>query len=157
MQVRHAIAAVTVAAFALSLSACSSDPTTPVTSTPGPTAEQPTDAPTTSAAPSATAGAKTPNAADVKKMRDIVAPYDIVTTSTSLRTGFASWAPFSDEDIVIILNTGCDAMDAEGTPVAAADAMAVYGLDPADAAFGVLAAISNFCPEYSEFLGGSAN
>ena len=154
MQVRHAIAAVTVAAFALSLSACTNDAHLPITSTPAPTDVQATTEPTTSAAPSATAGAKTPDAADVT-MRDIVAPYDLVTTSTSLRTGFASWNVYTDDEIAIILNAGCDALDAEGNPVAAADAMAAYGLAPADAAFGVLASISNYCPEYSEFLGGS--
>ena len=60
MQVRHAIAAVTVAAFALSLSACTNDAHLPITSTPAPTDAQPTAEPTSSAAPSATAAPRPP-------------------------------------------------------------------------------------------------
>jgi len=148
MQVRHAIVAVTIAAFALSLSACT-------TGTPAPTGD--TTAPTTTASPTAapttapTSGATQPTG----KIRSITAGFQLAGTADSLRTGFPSFAPYSDKEIEAILNAGCDGIDATGSPTGGADAIAAQGVDKADAAFGTLAAIQLYCPEYKKFLGGS--
>jgi len=147
MLVRHAIAAVTVAALALTLSACTSDPTPttsagPTTSAPSPTASgEPTIAPTA-----------TPPAGEI---REITEGFSLEGVTGVLRQGFPSFAEKTDDEIVIILNASCDAMDAEGTPEAGADAIQAFGIETYDAAFSVSAAIQLYCPEYQIFLQGN--
>jgi|GEM_PF-2005081 len=148
MQVRNAIVAVTVAAFALTLSACTStpdpSPTDGNSATPSATASgTPTPAPTSSPAPT---GEVT--------IRPLQPGYDLANVSDTIRGGFPSFEGKTDEDIEVILNAACDAMDTSKTPEAGADAMQAYGIAVYDAAFTVSAAISLYCPEYVAFLGG---
>ena len=154
MQVRHAIAAVSVAAFALTLAACTSDPA------PSASAETTAPAPSVTAAPTtAPAESPTPTASpsDVVagSLREITPGYDLAGTANSLRTGFPSFAEKTDDEIAIILNAGCDAIDLKGQPQAAADAIQTYDIEVYDAAFSVSAAIVLYCPEYTNFLKGA--
>ena len=146
MQVRNAIAAVSVAAFALALAACSSDatPTSPGTS--GSPTAAPTSAPTAAGAPAG-------------QIRPIQEGFSLENVAQTLRTGFPSFAQKSDDEIATILNAGCDGIDAAGTPQAGADAIQKYGIEVYDAAFSLTASISLYCPEYSAFLkgGGTTN
>jgi len=147
MLVRNAIAAVTVAALALTLSACTSDPapTTsadPTTSAPSPTASgEPTAAPT-----------NTPPAGEI---REVTEGFHLEGVGDVLRQGFPSYAEKSNEEIEVILNAACDAMDAQGTPESGAEAIESFGIETYDAAFSVSAAIQLYCPEYQIFLQGS--
>jgi hypothetical protein len=136
MQVRNAIVAVTVAAFALTLSACSSDPA------PGASGDS-------STAPSAGS-----SGAPASKIRPIQDGFDLANVSATLRSGFPSFAEKSDSEIENILNAACDAMDESGTPQAGADKIQEYGIAVYDAAFSVTAAIQLYCPEYKAFLSG---
>lgn len=149
MQIRHAIAAVSVAAFALTLSACTSDPAPtgsdqPTSPAPSDTAQPESPSPTASSEPQPTA---------VVVIRPVNPGYSLESVSGSLRSGFPSYAEKSDEEIATILNAACDAMDAKHTPESAADAIQTYGIEPFDAAFSVSASIALYCPEYVEFLG----
>jgi len=144
MQVRNAIVAVTVAAFALTLSACSNDPVT--TTTQG---EPTAPATTASVAPST-------SAAPASKIRPIQEGFDLANVSDTLRKSFPSFATKTDAEIENILNAACDAMDEAGTPQAGADKIQEYGIDVADAAWSVTAAIQLYCPEYAAFLGGGS-
>ena len=143
MQVRNAIVAVTVAAFALTLSACSSDPV--ATTTQG----EPT-APATTAS-----GSPTTEPTGNVTIRPIQEGYHLDNVSDTIRGGFPSYADKTDDEIATILNAGCDAMDAKGAPQAGADAMQAFGISAADAAFTLSASISLYCPEYAAFLNGS--
>jgi hypothetical protein len=151
MQVRHAIAAVTVAAFALTLSACTSDPAP--SGSPAPSSPVASASPSPSASPEPTTSATAGPPAEVT-IRTVTEGYDLASTANSLRTGFPSFEQKTDEEIELILNAGCDAIDATGTPEAAADTIQSYGIELYDAAFSVSAAIVLYCPEYSPFLGG---
>ena len=151
MQVRHAIAAVTIAAFALTLSACT-------TGAPAnPTGDANTPAATASGTPATTPAPTKSAVKPTGKIRDVTDGFELASTADALRTGFPSFAPYSDEEIEAILNAGCDGIDATGTPVGGADAIAAQGVAVADAAFGTLAAIQLYCPEYKQFLGGSTS
>jgi len=146
MQVRNAIVAVTVAAFALTLSACSSDstPTPTGPGSPAPTAAPtaaPTDAPTEPGTP----------AGEIRPLQD---GFSLDNVANTLRSGFPSFADKSNDEIVTILNAGCDGIDAKGTPQAGADAIQAYGIEVYDAAFSLTASISLYCPEYAAFLKG---
>ena len=143
MKVRNAIAAVSVAAFALSLSACSSDPA-PTGQSPEPSA--------TASAPTTPAPSGTP--ADVT-VREIQEGFDLPTVAKTLRTGFPSFAKKSDDEIVVILNAGCDALEETGAPESGADAIRTFGIEPYDAAFSLTASIKLYCPEFGEFLARS--
>lgn len=133
-------AAIATAALTLALAACTSDP--------GPSAS-PTPSALVTEAPTAPA----PTPADVT-IRAIVEGAVLESTANALRTQFPSWAQFDDAQIEEILNAGCDALDAEANPIAGADVIASYGLEAPEAAFGLYAAISNYCPEYSQFVTG---
>ena len=151
MNVRHAIAAVSVAAFALSLSACTGDPG-PTGQSPDPStspSDTPSAAPSTPASPAPT---KTPENVTI---REIQSGFDLANVSETLRQGFPSFAQKTDAEIEIILNAGCDAMAATGNPVAGADTIRTYGIEAYDAAFSVTASIQLYCPEFTEFLGRS--
>ncbi len=147
MQVRHAIAVVTVAAFALTLSACTSDAPA------DPTGGAPTPAPTTTAGAAPTADASKPHG----EIRAIQPGFDLANVSNALRSGFPSYAQMSDDQIEVILNAACDAMDEKGIPQAGADAIQTYGIDTYDAAFSVSAGIQLYCPEYKAFLSGDGS
>jgi len=136
MHVRHAIAAVTVAAFALTLSACTNDPGT---------------------SPGATNSPAASPSAPPAKIRPVAPGYDLPGTAGSLRAGFPSFKDLTDDEIAIILNAGCDGIDATGTPQGGADAIVAKKIEPGDAAFSVLAAITLYCPEYSAFLSGNGS
>lgn len=155
MQVRNAIAVVTVAAFALTLSACTTGETG--TNPGGPTG--PAAPPTADATPGATPGATTGATADASqphgKMRPLQDGFDLANVSDTLRNGFPSFANKSDDEIEVILNAACDAMDDKGTPQAGADMIQTYGIAVYDAAFSVTAAIQLYCPEYKAFLRGN--
>ncbi|MGC4174717.1 hypothetical protein [Demequina sp.] len=150
MQVRNAIVAVTVAAFALTLSACTQD--ADPTPTASGTANAPVTTPSDSAEPSPSATPTTSPAAagDIRPIQD---GFTLTNVTETLRTGFPSFAEKTDDEIVVILNAGCDGIDAEGTPQAGADAIQSHGIDAYDAMFAVTASISLYCPEYSAFLG----
>jgi len=150
MQVRNAIAAVSVAALAFALAACTSDPASSPSDAPNTTS--PAASPTASATPEPTAPGPDPAAV---KIRDVAPGYDLAGTATSLRTGFPSFAELSDEEIAVVLNAGCDGMDATSTPEGGADAIVAYGIEAGDAVWGVLAAVTLYCPEYSAFLGSA--
>ena len=116
MQVRHAIAAVTIAAFALTLSACT-------TGAPPPQRVTRTRQPRQRRAPGATPGpTTTPKSADTPagEIRDVTDGFDLASTADALRTGFPS---FADQTRTTrsrsILNAGCDGIDATGNPSAA--------------------------------------
>jgi len=149
MNVRPAItaalttAAAVAAAFALAACSPDADATPTPTPTAGPTSA-PTDGPTT---------APTPPTGEVT-IRAIVEGAVLESTANALRTQFPTWAQFDDGQIEEILNAGCDALDREGNPIAGADAIAGYGLEAPEAAFGLYAAISNYCPEYTQFVTG---
>ena len=143
MNVRNAIAVVTVAALALSLSACSSDPT------------QTGDAPQPSATASAS-GAPNPGETPTDvTMREAQEGFSLESVAKTLRTGFPSFAEKTDDEIAVILNAGCDAVAATGTPEAGADAIRTYGIDAYDAAFSLTASIQLYCPELAPALGGA--
>lgn len=148
MQIRHAVAAVSVAAFALTLAACSADPTPSESEQPNSPAPSGTPAPSDSAAP---ISSPTPTAVIV--IRPVNPGYSLESVADSLRSGFPTYAEKTDDEIATILNAGCDAMDANHTPESAADAIQQYGIDTFDAAFSVSAAIALYCPEYVDFLG----
>lgn len=152
MKVRNAIAAVSVAALALSLAACTSDPA-PTGDSPRPSATA-SDPATPSATQPSTATqppAATQPPSDVT-VREIQEGFDLPTVAKTLRTGFPSFAPKTDDEIVVILNAGCDAIAATGTPEAGADAIRTYGIEAYDAAFSLTASIQLYCPEYAQFL-----
>lgn len=141
MNVRPLLAAASALALAAALAACTPDAEV----TPSPTA----------AAPSVTASPEpTPGPTTAAELRAVVEGYELASTANALRAQFPTWEPFSDEEVAVILNAGCDGIDAQGTPVGGADAIVAFGIEPADAAFGVLAAISTYCPEYGAFVSG---
>jgi len=144
-----ATAAGTAAVLALALAACTTE--YPVGRA-GPTTDDPTVEASPSDTPSPTAEPTAPTGE--VKIRAIVAGAVLSSTADALRAQFPTWEPFEDAKIEEILNAGCDAIDASGTPVAGAEAIAAYGIDPPDAAFGLMAAIANYCPEYTEFISG---
>lgn len=72
-----------------------------------------------------------------------------------MRLAFPDWPELSDDEVVAAMNAGCDGLDAQGTPGAGVEAIAAYGINEADAAFTLLASITTFCPEHSNFLYGS--
>lgn len=150
MQVRHAIAAVAITAFAITLSACSND------ADPTPNASEPSTAATASGTPTAEPTAEPttqPTAAgDIRPLQD---GFSLENVAQTLRTGFPSFAEKTDDEIETILNAGCDGIDAGGTPQAGADAIQAYGIEVYDAAFSLTASISLYCPEYSSFLKSS--
>jgi len=154
MQVRNAIVAVTVAAFALTLSACTSDPVT--TTTQG----EPTEPATTASGTPTPEPTPTTSPAPAGEIRPLQPGYDLANVSDTIRGGFPSFEGKTDDEIEVMLNAACDAMDAKKTPEAGADALQSFGIDAYDAAFTVSAAISLYCPEYAAFLGadtGSTN
>jgi len=156
MSVRPIVAAAATILLAASLAACLGTATPTGTESPTPTSTAPTTsptaAPTTSATPSTTSTA-TPTG-DVT-IRTIGAGYDLPGIAAALRSQLPSWKPLTDDEVATRLNAGCDGIDATGSPIGGADAIKAYGMDPGDAAFGLLAAISAYCPEYTKFLGGS--
>jgi hypothetical protein len=141
MNLRPLVAAASALTLAAALTACTPDAEV----TPSPTAASPsvTSSPEPSPSPSSSA-----------ELRDVVEGFELASTANALRAQFPTWEPFSDGEVAVILNAGCDGIDAEGTPVGGADAIVTFGIDPADAAFGVLAAISTYCPEYGAFVSG---
>ena len=146
MQVRHAIAAVTVAAFALTLSACTGEPIPNLS-----------DAPATSSTMAATPGpTTTPKSAATPagEIREVSPGFHLDNVTEAMHSGLPSYADKSADEIAVILNAACDAMDLKNNPQAAADAIQTYGIDAYDAAFSVSAAIQLYCPEYQSFLAG---
>lgn len=151
MQVRNAIVAVTVAAFALTLSACTTGtPADPTGGAATPAATPTATTPAATPAPTATADATKP-AGEIRPIQD---GFHLANVADTLRGGFPSFADKTDDEIVVILNAGCDALDKNPNPQAGADAIQAYGIDVYDAAFSLTASIQLYCPEYVSFLGG---
>ena len=109
----------------------------PENATPEPTTE-PTSGPSTAPTPGT--------------IREVTPGYNLDGVAKSLRTGFPSFSEKTDDEIAVILNAGCDAIDAQGQPQAAADAIQTFGIEVYDAAFSVSAAIVLYCPQYVDML-----
>src|SRR6187402_1902144 len=111
MNVRVLATSGTAAVLVLALAACTPD------GDPTPSADLTSAGPTVEASPSETPSPEPTAPTGEVKIRAIVAGAILSSTAEALRAQFPTWEPFEDEKIEEILNAGCDAIDASGTPV----------------------------------------
>lgn len=126
---RHRYAAVAAVVCALGLAACDSS------STPDPTV-----------APSATPS-ETPTQQPASQ-RPLVEGYDFDDIANTIRTS-PGWADKDNNQIMVLLNGTCDALDANATPEAAVTYLTGEGIGGVDVFLGVSAATTILCPEHA--------
>ena len=129
---RRFAAGVAALAITVALAACSSE-------------SDPTPEPT---APVTETGTPRLSEADVT-IRSVLPAYDFEDVSNTLRTS-AGWADFTNQDITVLLNGTCDALDVNPEPQSAIDYLGTHGIVAMDMFLGVSAATTILCPEHGE-------